>query len=110
VFNLILTKAINEKKNLNENAGKSPTELLVSGDGSWFKRSFTYLLVIVGKYSSKIINVIVKSNIQGVSKKSEHLNISENISFTENQKDLFIDLISLTLSDVAKIKFISFLK
>jgi len=51
-------------------------------------------------------------SIQGVPKRSGHLNILENINLTEKcfrqklqgSKDLFTDLISLTLNGVVKVR------
>lgn len=53
------------KKKKNEQEGNI-TDETVSGDGSWAKRGFTSLLGIVsliGKYSNKVIDVIVKSKV-----------------------------------------------
>lgn len=55
---------LESEKNLEKNLPEK--KLAVSGDGSWPKRGFSSLLGIVsliGKYSNKIIDVIVKSSI-----------------------------------------------
>lgn len=66
VAKFIFKKAANEEKRKNAEQGLPENELSVSGDGSWAKRGFSSLLGIVsliGKYSNKIIDVIVKSSI-----------------------------------------------
>ena len=65
VARFALKKAANEEKQKNAEKGFPENELSVSGDGSWAKRGFSSLLGIVsliGKYSNKIIDVIVKSS------------------------------------------------
>lgn len=65
VFEATLCKAVNEEKSLNKGAGFTENELSVSGDGSWAKRGFSSLLGIVsliGKFSNKILDVVVKSS------------------------------------------------
>lgn len=65
VFRVVINEAANEEKDKNKAAGNKENELSVSGDGSWAKRGFTSLLGIVsliGKYSNKILDVIVKSS------------------------------------------------
>ena len=59
-------KAANEEKQKNAEKGFPENELSVSGDGSWAKRGFSSLLGIVsliGKYSNKNRDVIIKSSI-----------------------------------------------
>lgn len=67
----VFKKALKEEVQLNVKAGRPADELSVSGDGSWAKRGFTSLLGIVsliGKYSNKILDVLVKGSIcQGCS-------------------------------------------
>jgi len=65
IFDLCTKKAAKEEQNLNKEKGKKD-ELTVSGDGSWAKRGFSSLLGIVsliGHYSGKIIDLVVKSSI-----------------------------------------------
>lgn len=66
VAEFIFRKAESEEKQENVNNGFPENELTVSGDGSWAKRGFSSLLGIVsliGKYSNKIVDVIIKSSI-----------------------------------------------
>ena len=61
VFDVVRRKAINEEKKLNTEAGNGE-DLTVSGDGSWAKRGFSSLIglvTLIGKYSKKIIDVVV---------------------------------------------------
>lgn len=65
VFRIVINKAAGEQKDKTKAARNIENELSVSGDGSWSKRGFTSLLGIVsliGKYSNKILDVIVKSS------------------------------------------------
>ncbi|KMQ84720.1 hypothetical protein RF55_17253 [Lasius niger] len=65
VFKVVLNKAAGEEKDKNKEAGNIENELCISGDGSWSKRGFTSRLGIVsliGKYSNKILDVVVKSS------------------------------------------------
>jgi len=65
VYDIVIRKAVREEKELNVQAGFPENELSVSGDGSWSKRGFSSLLGIVsliGKYSNKILDTIVKSS------------------------------------------------
>ncbi|XP_044593326.1 uncharacterized protein LOC123271157 [Cotesia glomerata] len=66
VAKVLFRKAAQEEKKENEQEGNIADEITVSGDGSWEKRGFTSLLGIVsliGKYSNKVIDVIVKSKV-----------------------------------------------
>lgn len=66
VAKVLFRKAAQEEKKENEQEGNIADEITVSGDGSWAKRGFTSLLGIVsliGKYSNKVIDVIVKSKV-----------------------------------------------
>jgi len=66
VYDIVRKKAAKEEIELNKEAGSPEKELTVSGDGSWAKRGFSSLLGIVsviGKYSNKILDVVVKSSI-----------------------------------------------
>jgi len=65
VFDIVISKAVSEEKTLNSQAGYPQNELAVSGDGSWSKRGFSSLLGLVsliGKYSNKILDIVVKSS------------------------------------------------
>lgn len=64
VFKMVQKKAVKEEIEKNQAAGNEPSHLIVSGDGSWKKRGFTSLFGIaslIGKFSSKVIDVEVKS-------------------------------------------------
>ncbi|CAD7089200.1 unnamed protein product [Hermetia illucens] len=66
VAKVLFRKAAQEEKKANEQEGNIADEVTVSGDGSWAKRGFTSLLGIVsliGKYSNKVIDVMVKSKV-----------------------------------------------
>jgi len=66
VSTLVFKKAAQEEQEKNQENGHPANKLTVSGDGSWPKRGFTALLGIVsliGKYSNKILDAIVKSKI-----------------------------------------------
>ncbi|KYN10702.1 hypothetical protein ALC57_17309 [Trachymyrmex cornetzi] len=56
---------VNQEKKKNEEQGKSICNLKMSGDSSWKKRSFESLYgvtTLIGYYSGKIIDLIVKSS------------------------------------------------
>lgn len=64
IFNTLSEKAVQEEKAENMKNGRPPHKLKVSGDGSWKKRGFTSLFsvtTIIGYYSGKIIDLVVKS-------------------------------------------------
>ena len=64
VFHIVQRIAINEEKQKNDEKGHVEN-LTVSGDGSWAKKGFTSLVGIVsliGKYSKKIVDVVVMSS------------------------------------------------
>lgn len=66
ITKLVFAKAAKEEQEKNKEKALPEDRLTVSGDGSWPKRGFSALLGIVsliGKYSNKIIDVIVKSKI-----------------------------------------------
>lgn len=66
VSEIVFKKAAKEEQEKNKERGLPEDRLTVSGDGSWPKRGFTALLGIVsliGKYTNKVIDVIVKSKI-----------------------------------------------
>lgn len=66
VCNIVISKAAKEEKQLNSEAGYPENKFSVSGDGSWSKKSFSFLLGIVsliGKHSNKILDIVVKSNM-----------------------------------------------
>lgn len=66
VADIVLKKAIKEENEKNVAEGFPENHLTVSGDGSWIKRGYSSLLGIVsliGKFSNKIVDVIVKSSI-----------------------------------------------
>lgn len=65
VFNVIISKTGEEEKVKNMEARNAEQELTVSGDGSWSKRGFSSLLgvvTIIGKYSKKVLDLVVKSS------------------------------------------------
>lgn len=64
VFDYVCSKAVREEIAKNREHGNEPTHLSVSGDGSWKKRGFSSLYGIcslIGKYSKKVVDVVVKS-------------------------------------------------
>ena len=65
VFEIIQKKAVSEEIEANSAAGNELTHLSVSGDGSWKKRGFSSLfglVSLIGKYTVKILDLIVKSS------------------------------------------------
>ncbi|XP_076673163.1 uncharacterized protein LOC143371637 [Andrena cerasifolii] len=65
VFDILRRKAVEEEKIKNAENGNPMTEITVSGDGTWKKRGFNSLFGVtslIGKYSSKIIDIVVKSS------------------------------------------------
>ncbi|XP_044581963.1 uncharacterized protein LOC123263348 [Cotesia glomerata] len=67
IYDQLISKAVKEEQELlsefepNEN----PKHLTVSGDGIWKKRGFTSLFgvtTLIGKYSKKVIDTVVKSS------------------------------------------------
>jgi len=64
MFESITTKAIKEEREKNAATGRNENHLKVSGDSSWKKRGFTSfygLTTLIGYYSGKVIDFIVKS-------------------------------------------------
>lgn len=67
VYNLIISKAVKEEKDLISECdpNASPTEITVSGDGTWKKRGFNSLFgvtTLVAKNCKKVVDTIVKSS------------------------------------------------
>lgn len=65
VYNILTRKAAEEEKTLNSEHGEPRSDISVSGDGTWKKRGFTSLFgitTLIGKYSGKVIDLIVKSS------------------------------------------------
>ncbi|XP_076545772.1 uncharacterized protein LOC143305567 [Osmia lignaria lignaria] len=67
VYEHIISKAVAEEKELTEASepNTDPTHLTVSGDGTWKKRGFSSLFgvtTLVGKYSKKVIDTVLKSS------------------------------------------------
>ncbi|XP_044583788.1 uncharacterized protein LOC123264553 [Cotesia glomerata] len=67
IYDQLISKAVKEEQELlsefepNEN----PKHLTVSGDGTWKKQGFTSLFgvtTLIGKYSKKVIDTVVKSS------------------------------------------------
>lgn len=64
VYKFSVKKAVSEEQDLTLEAEKSKTNLTVSGDGTWKKRGHTSrfgVITLVGKYSKKIVDTVVKS-------------------------------------------------
>lgn len=62
VFDIFTKLAVNEEKELSESENKN--DFTVSGDGTWKKRGYTSLFGVasmIGYYSGKIIDIVVKS-------------------------------------------------
>ena len=61
-----MKKACNEEINLNSTDSESKnTDLIVSGDGTWHKRGFSFLFGVtslIGHFTGKIIDVLVKNS------------------------------------------------
>ncbi|EZA47227.1 hypothetical protein X777_16489 [Ooceraea biroi] len=62
VFEIVIRKAASEEKEKNAEAGNEPSHLSVSGDGTWSKRGFSSfgVVTLIGKYSNKLLDLIVK--------------------------------------------------
>ncbi|XP_011687372.1 PREDICTED: uncharacterized protein LOC105449700 [Wasmannia auropunctata] len=64
VFDILRRKAVEEEKIKNSENGKPMAEITVSGDGTWKKRGFNSLFgitTLIGKYTSKVVDLVVKS-------------------------------------------------
>lgn len=65
VYKLLVQFAVTEERNKTLEKENSDTNLTVSGDGTWSKRGFSSLFgvtTLVGKYTNKIIDSVVKSS------------------------------------------------
>lgn len=65
VYDLVTRSAIEEEKEKTLNEENSAINLTVSGDGTWKTRGYSSLFgvtTLVGKYSKKIVDLILKSN------------------------------------------------
>lgn len=65
VYDIVTRKAAEEEKEENAKYGNPPSELTVSGDGTWKKRGFTSLFgvtTLIGIYCNKVIDTVVKSS------------------------------------------------
>lgn len=65
IFELCSKKAVEEEKKENEKQERPILNLKVSGDGSWKKRGFKSLYgvtTLIGYYSGKVIDLVVKSS------------------------------------------------
>ena len=66
VVETVFKKPAQKEQQENREKGLPEDKITVSGDGSWPKRGFTALLglvILIGKFSNKIIDVIVKCKI-----------------------------------------------
>lgn len=64
-FQMVLRKAVHEEKEKNVENGHEENHLIVSGDGTWKKRGFSSsygVSTIIGIYSKKVVDAIVKSS------------------------------------------------
>ncbi|XP_066599703.1 uncharacterized protein [Prorops nasuta] len=69
VYDAVLKLTVTQEKNANEQAGKAPDELTVSGNGTWKKRGFSSLFgvsTLIGKYTGKVLDTMVMSSFCGV--------------------------------------------
>lgn len=65
VWELCAKKAVKEEKAKNAEHGNPETDISVSGDGTWKKRGYSSLFgitTLIGKYSSKVVDLVVKSS------------------------------------------------
>ncbi|XP_044577450.1 uncharacterized protein LOC123260423 [Cotesia glomerata] len=67
IYNLIISKAVKKENELitASDSNADPTHFTVSGNGTWKKRGFNSLFgvtTLVGKYSKKVIDTVVKSS------------------------------------------------
>ncbi|XP_054011920.1 uncharacterized protein LOC128894287 [Hylaeus anthracinus] len=65
VYDIIAKKAVNEEKTMNAENVNPPIDISVSGDGTWKKRGYNSLFgiaTLIGKYTGKVVNLVVKSS------------------------------------------------
>lgn len=65
VYDILTKKAVDEEKIQNAEHGNPMTDISVSGDGTWKKRGFSSLFgitTLIGKYTSKVVDLVVKSS------------------------------------------------
>lgn len=64
VYDIVITKAGKEEKNLTMASGGDALKLSASGDGTWSKRGFSSLIrvtTLIGKFSGKVLDTFVSS-------------------------------------------------
>ncbi|XP_074097828.1 uncharacterized protein LOC141526663 [Cotesia typhae] len=96
VYNLIISKAVNEEKELisASDPNACSTEFTVSGDGTWKKRGFNSLFgvtTLVAKNCKKVVDTVVKSSFcQGcnVWKNKKYSDIAAYNDWYESHKEL----------------------
>lgn len=62
---LLTKKTVDEEKMQNAEHANPMTDISVSGDGTWKKRGFCSLFgitTLIGKYTSKVVDLVVKSS------------------------------------------------
>ncbi|XP_074114231.1 uncharacterized protein LOC141537255 [Cotesia typhae] len=96
VYNLIISKAVNEEKELisASDPNACSTEFTVSGDGTWKKRGFNSLFgvtTLVAKNCKKVVDTVVKSSFcQGcnVWKNKKYSDIAAYNDWYESHEEL----------------------
>lgn len=84
VCETVLSFAVTQEKTFNEEAGKPQDELIVSGDGTWKKRGFSSLFgasTLIGKYTGKVLDVMVMSSFCGVCNKWKSLKTTDPLEY-----------------------------
>lgn len=91
VFSYCCEKAVEEEKKENEKNERPLLHLKVSGDGSWRKRGFQSLFgvtTLIGYYSGKIIDLLVKSSMcVQCDRKKKELNTEEFLKWYDEHKE-----------------------
>lgn len=86
VYECAISKAVAEEKQFNEENGKPADRFSVSGDGTWKKRGFSSLFgaaSLIGKFSKKVVDSIVKSKFCDLCNKKSTLKKEDPIAFDE---------------------------
>ncbi|XP_025074793.1 uncharacterized protein LOC112552839 [Pogonomyrmex barbatus] len=90
VHDLSLKNAAKEEIDENTKAGNEPLHLSVSDDGTWSKRGFSSLfgvVTLIGKYTNKIVDVVVKSSFCKACSLRKHDNSIEDLLWQEEHAE-----------------------
>ena len=91
VFDFLCQKSVAEEQVENVKHGRCPTNLKISGDGSWKKRGFTSkygVTTLIGHYSGKVIDLIVKGGYcQACTFWSDNMDTDEYLEWYEGHEE-----------------------